>query len=193
MAGAADGAGVGATDGAADGGAIDGAVEAGADADGAVDADGGADGGSDAAASWTVKANWPRSMSPSSADAEVHLIVYVPSREGRRLEGHPLGRRRVARPDRRPVWPEQPERALRGVEVLREGEPDRCRRRVEDIAVGGIRRDELGVGEGGRGAGEGQEQGRERRVDRPAGDGPGGWATRKARLGDASDTHGCGV
>ena len=64
---------------------------------------------------------------------------------------------------------------------------------VEDLAVGGIRRDELGVGEGGRGAGEGQEQGRERRVDRPAGDDPGGWATRTARLGDASDTHGCGV
>ena len=82
VAAAADGAGVGATDGAADGGAIDGAVEAGADADGAVDADGGADGDSDAAASWTVKANCPRSMSPSSADAEVHLMVYVPSGGG---------------------------------------------------------------------------------------------------------------
>ena len=42
---------------------------------GPLEADGGSDGGNDAAASWTVNVNCPRSMSPSSADADVHLIV----------------------------------------------------------------------------------------------------------------------
>ena len=177
-----------------DGAAIDGAVEAGADADGAVEADGGSDGGNDAAASWTVKVNWPRSMSPSSADAEVHLIVYVPSERGGGWSDIALAAVASPVPMAAPSGPSSRNELFAGsrfsekASLIVVGEASRT------SPVGGIRRDELGVGEGGRGAGEGQEQGgRERRVDRPAGDDPGGWATRTARLGDASDTHGCGV
>ncbi len=147
----------------------------------------------EAAATWTVNVSWPRSMSPSSAEADTHLIRYSPLASAR--PPRVMSRGLVARPVPM-LSPAGSNSRNELFEGSRSCENDRMivvDRRGDGRAVGGIGVDQLGVREGPARDEDAQRKARQGADDAATEDRPKGGARPLAGSGQGRNTHECGV